>query len=180
MYFEKAGKDNTDQTIEIALKAAKTRGIRHIVVASHTGATALKLIGQDGLNVVCVSGANGAREKGKNDMPPDTRQDLISRGIKVVTASHVLSGVERGISTKAGGMYPAEIMAFTLRMFGQGIKVCVEISVMALDADTIPLGEPVIAIGGTWTGADSAAVLTPSHASSVFETKIHEILCKPL
>ena len=71
-------------------------------------------------------------------------------------------------------------MAFTLRMLSQGVKVCVEIAIMALDADLIPLGDRIIAIGGTGNGADTATILTPSHAASVFETKIHEILCKPM
>jgi len=180
MYFEKPGKQFTDKTIEIALEAAKQRGIKHIVFASHTGFTARKLMNLDDFNVVCVTGVNGAREKGKNEMTKEVAQELLDGGVKLVTASHVLSGVERGISTKTGGMYPAEIIAFTLRMLSQGVKVCVEIAIMALDADTVPYGEKVIAIGGTGAGADTAAVITPSHASSVFETKIHEILCKPL
>ena len=180
MYFDKPGKANTEKTIELALSAAEKQNIKHIVVASHTGFTAGKLTGLDDYNVVCVTGANGAREKGKNSMDETTKKALTEGGVRLVTASHVLSGVERGISTKTGGMYPAEIMAFTLRMLSQGIKVCVEIAIMALDADTIPLGEAVVAIGGTGNGADTAVVITPSHAASVFETKLHEIICKPL
>ena len=180
MYFEKAGMNNTAATVELALRTAKERGIKHIVFASHTGETGKGFYGNtDSLNIVCISGANGSREKGRNAMSPSMRDELASNGIQVITTSHVLSGVERGISTKASGMYPAEIMAFTLRMFGQGIKVCVEIAIMALDADVIPYGEEIIAIGGTRRGADTAVIMTPSHASSVLETKIHELLCKP-
>ena len=179
MIFEKPGKDNTDAAIKCALDAASERGIKYIVLASHTGFTAKKLLGVDDVKVICVSGVNGAREKGVNSMPKEVRKELIEGGIEVVTATHVLSGVERGISSKVGGMYPAEIMAFTLRMLSQGVKVCVEIAIMALDADVIPFGEPVIAIGGTGNGADTVAIVTPSHAAYVFETKVHEILCKP-
>jgi hypothetical protein len=64
-------------------------------------------------------------------------------------------------------------------MFGQGVKVCVEIATMALDAGMIPYGEDVIAVGGTGTGADTAVILRPSHAASIFDTWISEILCKP-
>jgi len=179
MIFEKPGKDHTDDVVEIALNAARERGIKYIVLASHTGFTARKFIGIDDVKVICVSGVNGAREKGVNAMSKETRSELIAGGVDVVTATHVLSGVERGISTKVGGMYPAEIMAFTLRMFSQGVKVCVEIAIMALDADVVPYGEAVVAIGGTGNGADTVAIVTPSHAASVFETKVHEILCKP-
>lgn len=67
-------------------------------------------------------------------------------------------------------MYPAGIMSETLRMFGHGLKVCVEASIMALDAGAIPFGEPIIAVGGTAEGVDAAAILTPAHASKVFQT----------
>ena len=179
MIFEKPGKQHTDLTYDIAVEAARQRGIKYIVLASHTGYTAKKFAAIEDIKVICVSGVNGAREKGVNSMSKETKQELIDSGVEVVTATHVLSGVERGISTKVGGMYPAEIMAFTLRMFSHGVKVCVEIAIMALDADVIPYGEAVIAVGGTGNGADTVAVITPSHAASVFETKIHEILCKP-
>ena len=178
MYFDKPGRENTKQATELALKAAKTLGIGHIVIASNTGDSANLLAGQ-GLNVVCVTHVNGFAEKGKNEMTPAAHGALTAAGVRVLTASHVLSGAERAISSKFGGAYPIEIMAHTLRMFGQGVKVCIEISVMALDAGLIPYGEKIIAVGGTGRGADTALILTPSHAQYIFETRIHEIICKP-
>lgn len=178
MYFSERGKGNTDRTIELAVKTAKERGIGHIVVASNTGDTAEKLL-DCGIDVVCVTHAYGYREKGENEMPQEVRARLIEGGMRVYTSSHVLSGVERGISNQAKGMYPAEIMSYTLRMFGQGVKVCVEISTMALDAGLIPYGEKIVAIGGTQRGADTAAILTPAHANEIFRTYIGEIVCKP-
>lgn len=181
MYFKNNGHENTCKTVELALKAAEERGIRHIVVASCSGETARLLIGAaDKLNIVCVTHVSGFEKKGENEMPDEVRQMLLQSGMKVLTATHVLSGAERGISKKFGGTYPVEIIAHTLRMFGQGTKVCVEISVMALDAGLIPFGEEIIAIGGSREGADTAIILKPSHASSIFETRINEIICKPL
>ncbi|HHY20079.1 MAG TPA: hypothetical protein GX522_09280, partial [Firmicutes bacterium] len=83
------------------------------------------------------------------------------------------------ISNKFGGTYPVEIMANTLRMLGQGVKVCVEISVMAQDAGLIPYGKEIIAIGGSDRGADTAVIIKPAHGSCIFDTWISEILCKP-
>ena len=65
------------------------------------------------------------------------REELTQKGVKVLTTSHVLSGAERGISAKFGGVSPVEIIAQTLRMFGQGTKVCVEVSTMPLDAEPV-------------------------------------------
>lgn len=179
MYFSQKGQENTAATIEAAIRVAKERGIRHIVVASGSGETAKLLTGIKDLHVTCVTNAYGYSEDGKSKMPEATRKELKDKGITIVTASHVLSGVERGISKHGGGMYPAEIMSQTLRMLGDGIKVCVEISIMALDAGAIPHGENIIAIGGSGKGADTAAILSPAHAAKVFQTKIHEIICKP-
>lgn len=178
MHFDSVGRKNTEETIRLALAAAEGNGIGNIVVASATGGTAAHLAGA-GKNIVCVTHANGFKDPGVNEMPPAEREKLVAAGIKVLTTTHVLSGVERGISTKSGGMYPAEIMSDTLRMFGQGVKVCVEVAIMALDAGVIPYGEKIIAIGGTGNGADTAVIMTPAHAREVFKTRIHEIVCKP-
>ncbi|NMM63464.1 hypothetical protein HBE96_12395 [Clostridium sp. P21] len=179
MYFNNKGKENTDNTIKLVSKTAVEKGIKHIVVASSKGGTAKLLKNDKGLNIVCVTHANGYPEAGKSELTEEGRRELESMGIKVLTTTHVLSGAERGISKAFGGINPVEIIAQTLRMFGQGTKVCVEVAVMALDAGLIPFGEPIIAIGGSAHGADTALVLTPSHASSIFDVKIHEVICKP-
>ena len=179
MYFDKTGKVNTKDTAVLALKAAAEKNIKYIVAASSRGETAKLLKNSDELNIICVTHANGYPETGKSEMSQEIRNELADMGIKVLTTTHVLSGAERGISKAFGGAYPVEIIAHSLRMFGQGMKVCVEVAVMALDAGLIPYGEPIIAIGGTGKGADTAVIMTPSHASSILETKIHEIICKP-
>ena len=179
MYFYEKGNGNTKKCIELALNAAAEKNIKNIVVASNTGATAMLLKGIPHLNIVCVTHAYGFREPGKTEMEDSVREALNSEGIKVFTTTHALSGAERGISKKHGGINPVEIMADTLRMFGQGTKVCVEVSIMALDAGLIPYGEDIIAIGGSAGGADSAIILRPEHANNILETKIKEIICKP-
>ena len=100
-------------------------------------------------------------------------------GYKVLCTGHVLSGAERGLSRRFQGVSPVEVMAYTLRMFSQGTKVAVEVATMAADAGLIPVGEPVIAVGGTGGGADSAIILHAANANNILDTKIQEILCKP-
>ena len=104
----------------------------------------------------------------------------MEKGFHLCTAAHVLSGAERSLSNTFKGVYPVEIIAHTLRMFGQGTKVCVEISAMAADAGLIRTGEPVIAIGGTARGADTAVVLRPEVSYNILKTKIDRIICKPI
>lgn len=179
MIFATEGSINTAQTIELAVKTAQQRNIKHIVVASNTGSTARLLQELPEIQVVCVTHVNGMKQKGQNELADKVRAELSHSGIRVLTTTHVLSGAERGISRKFGGVNPVELIAHTLRILGQGVKVGVEIAVMALDAGLIPYGEPVIAIGGSGRGADTAIILTPAHASDIFETRVHEIICKP-
>jgi len=179
MYFSEKGKINTEKCVELAIKTAGDRKIKHIIVASNSGNTAKLFKELKDINVVCVTHAYGFAEPGKNEISDELLEELKREGIKVLSTTHVLSGAERGISKKFGGVNPVEIMAYTLRMLGQGTKVCVEIAVMALDAGLIPYGEEVIAVAGSGKGADTAVIIRPAHANNILDTKINEIVCKP-
>jgi len=178
MYWGKKGPDNTDATIKAALNRAAELNIQYIVVASSSGDTARKLI-DCGRRVVCVSYHVGYKDSGSKSMSDETMAELNQKDIQVLFTTHLLAGVDRAIRNQFGGVYPAEIMAQTLRILGQGVKVCVEISGMALDAGLIPFGEEIVAIGGSAKGADTAVVITPAHSNHFFDTKVNEIICKP-
>lgn len=178
MYWDKMGKECTTDTVRLALESARSNQIKYVVVASNTGETAALFVEQ-GLEVICVTHVNGFREPGVNEMSTEKRESLQKQGVKVLTTTHVLSGAERALSNKFGGIYPIEIMANTLRMLGQGVKVGVEIATMALDAGLIPYGERIIAVGGSGRGADTAVIMKPAHASDILSTRIEEIICKP-
>jgi hypothetical protein len=169
---------HTDTVIEAALQRARELGINKIVVASCTGATAQKLLGC-GLEVVCVTHQIGFEKPGKDEMEPEMRKKLQDRGVKILTTTHLMAGIDRALCLQFGGVYPSEIVATTLRMFGAGIKVCVEISIMATDAGLVEPGKDLIALGGTGWGADTAAVISPSHSQHFFKTRVKEIICKP-
>ncbi|MGE5415262.1 MAG: pyruvate kinase alpha/beta domain-containing protein [Acidobacteriota bacterium] len=178
MLWDKPGPSNTDQTLELAVKRAGELGIRHIVVASCTGATAAKLINY-GLEITCVTHHVGFSGPGKDEMSHDARQHLIGKGVKILTTTHLLAGVDRAVRNQFGGVYPAEIMAQTLRIFGQGVKVAIEIACMAKDAGMIPHGEEVVSIGGSAEGADASIVILPAHGNRFFEAEVREIICMP-
>ncbi len=181
LLFEKTGKQNTEETIRIAYLKARDEDIREIIIASCTGYTAgkaLEVFNPDDRKIIIITSHAGFTEPFRNDMEPETIEALRSRGIHLLTCSHALSGIERSFRQKHGGLYPAEIAAETLRIFGHGVKVCVEMSIMAADAGLLS-GKPCICIGGTGHGADAAAVITPSHMNTFLDTRVHEILCKP-
>ncbi len=179
MYFDKPGKDNTDQTLKLAADRAKELSINEVVVASTSGFTASKAIEIfDGYRITAVTYHSGFKEPFKNEMSADVKADLQNKGIAVLAASHALSGVERSIAKKHSGAYPVLIIADTLRLFGQGVKVAVEVAVMAADAGALTGGD-IIAIGGSGHGADAALVLKPAHQNNFFDMRIREIICKP-
>lgn len=183
MYWKQAGPVNTQDTVRTAVDRAKELGIKHIVISSNTGESAMALAsllpqGSD-VNLVVVSHHTGFKKPGEQEMPAEAASRLQSMGAKVLTTTHLFGGVERAVSNKFGGLYPGGLIAQTLRMFGQGTKVCVEIATMALDAGLIPHGKEIIAVGGTGRGVDTALVLVPAHARDFFDGRVLEVVCKP-
>jgi len=67
----------------------------------------------------------------------------------------------------------------TLRLFGQGTKVAVELPLMAADAGLVRTDEDVISIGGTGRGADTALVIQPANSFNIFDLKVKAVICKP-
>lgn len=182
-YYKKAGPHNTKRTLSLAVEAAHALGISSIVLASTDGNTAEMMadeIDYTGIEITVVTHAYGQSKPNTNPMSQELRQKLFEKGFNICTAAHALSGAERSLSNSFRGLYPLEIIANTLRMFGQGTKVCVEICAMAADAGYISTQEPVIAIGGTDKGADTALVLHPQVSSNILKTKIDRYICKPI
>lgn len=178
MYWEKAGSQNTNDTIKSVVNYTEEHNIKYVVVASKTGNTAEKLLGY-GFKVVCVTYHVGFFGPGQSSMSTERKTELEQKGLTILTTTHLMAGLDRACRKKFGGIYPSEIIAGALRMFGQGTKVCVEIAGMALDAGLIPYGEEVVAVAGSANGADTALCLTPSHSDHFFDTKIKEVICKP-
>lgn len=181
VFFEEPGDGNTGAAIAEALGAARARGIGHLVVASCSGGTALALLeaGAGAAGIVCVTHHVGFAGPGVDEMGAAVRAGLAAKGVRLLTTTHALAGVDRALRNQFGGISPPEILAGALRMFGQGVKVCVEIAIMALDAGMVPFGADVVAIGGTGRGADTACIVRPAHSNKVLDTRVVEILCRP-
>lgn len=197
VYFEKPGKEHTEETLRISLEAAKERGIDTVIVSSTTGYSALealKVFEGSGLKIIIVTHQTGYRAPGVQLMPQETRDKLEEAGMIVYTGTDVLTGgVEVGMSrqrpaktTPLDGRLPhivppiTTVVAHTLRLFSQGIKVCPEIVMMVADAGLIPLDKKVVSVAGSHVGSDTAMVITPSTSNRIRDMKLHEIIVKPL
>jgi len=180
--FNKPGPANTTALLGHAAGRAKELGIKKIVIASITGRTgneALKFFPADDYSLIVVTSVFGASEPDVQSLDPETRRELCRKGVTIVTAAHAFGSVGRGVKNKLGTVQVDEIMAFTLRLLGQGLKVCVEISLMAADQGLVRTDEDIIAIGGTGRGADTACVIKPSTSAQCLELKVREIMAKP-
>lgn len=184
-YFDEPGKQNTKKTVELAIRRAAARRIKHIVVASGTGKTGVMVAekaAKKGIATVVVTYYFGFEKKGEGTLTQQNLGRLRELNAKIVSATHALSGVERAFTKKFGGQSRIEAVAEALRsLFGQGMKVCVEIGVMASDSGCIPIDDKteIIAIAGTDEGADTAVVMKPSTANAFFDLEIREIVAMP-
>ncbi len=180
VFFDSAGKNNTDVVLKLAKDYAEAENINDIVLASTTGETGAKAVQIfQGFNVVVVTHHVGFRELGVHELKEEFRNRILENGAKILTATHALSSVERAVRKKFGTLQPLELIANALRLFGEGTKVCVEIVVMAADAGLIPVDKDVIVIAGTGGGADTALVVKPANASTFFNLEIRETIAKP-
>lgn len=179
-YFEHRGKGNTSKVLELAKARAEELGIRQVVIPSTGGATGEEAVGAlAGLEVVVVTHSTGYGEPGRQEMPAEVRSGIERKGGLVLTATHAFGGVGRSVRKKFDTWQVEEIIAQTLKRFGEGTKVAIEVSLMAADAGLIsPAGE-IIACGGTGHGLDTALVLKPTHAQTFFDIEVLEVICKP-
>ena len=180
VYFPEPGSANTDKTLEIARRRAEELGIETIVVASTSGETGLKAARVfANRKVVVVTHVTGFSTPGVQELTPQNRAAILEKGGMVLTATHAFGGAGRAVRRRFNTYQVDEIMAQTLRVFGQGTKVACEIVLMAADAGFIRTDGEIISIGGTASGADTAIVVKPAHTHDLFQLKVREVLCKP-
>lgn len=180
VYFAKPGRENTEEVLRIAKERANELGIKTVLIASTSGETAVKAAEFfKGMKVVAVSHAAGFREPDSQEFSAENREIFEGKGGVILTTTHAFSGVSRAIRRKFNTYVIGDMIAYTLRLFGEGMKVVCEIAIMAADSGLASTEEDIIVIAGTGHGADTAAVLTPVNSHDFFDLKIKEILCKP-
>ena len=180
-YFEKPGPRNTKKVLEAVSERAQALAIGKVLIATCSGNTAfeaLEILKPD-IRIIAVSHVTGFSKPDVQEMPEETREQLISKGVHVLTAQHAFGGVGRAVRNKLSTFQVDEIMAFTLRTFGQGTKVAIELAMMAADAGLVRTDEDIISVGGSAKGVDSALVIKPANTHNFFDLKVRQVICKP-
>ena len=129
--------------------------------------------------MIVVSHSAGFREANKLELTDENRRKIEEHAGKILTATHAFGGVNRAIRRKFNTYQVDEIIASTLKIFGQGIKVVIEIALMAADDGLVRTDTPVLCIAGTNSGADTAVVLIPAYSHTFFDIGILDIICLP-
>ena len=184
VYFEKpGGEENTKNTLALAKARADALGIKTVVVASTVGGTAVKAVAIfKGYKVVVVTHTSGFLGANTQEFTEENRKAVEKKGGIILTTTHAMGGIHRALNPAvmpSPSSAIGDVVANTLRMFGQGMKVACEIAAMAADAGLVRTDTEIVSIGGTGRGADTAVILQADYVHRFFNLKVKEIICKP-
>jgi len=180
VYFDKPGAENTEEVLRIAKLRAEELGIKTVVVATTVGDTAVQAVEVlKKMKVIIVTHYTGMKGPNIQELTEENRKKIESKKGIILTTAHTFTGIGGAMRKKFNMYLLGDVIANTLRTFGQGMKVVCEIAMMAADAGLVRTDEDVIVIAGTGRGADTAVVLNPVNSMDFFDMKVKEILCKP-
>lgn len=175
VYFSQPGQENTPAVFEVVDRALSELDIHKVILASTRGDTARLAMDKykgRGVRLIVVPHQYGF---GPGQRFP---QELVERARQ--EGHEVYFGTMLFHQEKIFGEGPAQWVANFLRVFCQGVKVCVEILLMSGNAGLVAEGEQVIVVAGTGRGADTALVMTGATSGNLKAMHISRILCKPL
>ena len=175
VYFDKGGNQNTAETLKLAVERAKARGIKKLLLASTRGDTAKELapmLKGTGIKMVVVPHQYGFGPGQR--FPPDLVKELEKQGHEVYFGT-MLFHTDGFYGTNA-----PTVLANILRTLCQGMKVAVEIVLMAANGGRVEVGEHCVVVTGTGQGADTAVVAYASTSTRLGDLHMTEIICKPL
>ena len=120
-YFDKAGIINTDEVLKLAKERYKELRLKHVIVASSSGDTAVKALRYFKSEELCiVSSRYGLRSPGKNSFSKKNLEILKKYGVKIVFQTHIFSGIDIAISKVNGGISLTQYTAKIFKMIGAG------------------------------------------------------------
>ncbi len=186
VYFEtiETRAENTAQCLQIVKEVCDRDGIEHVIVASNTGRTAAQFargLDLERVNLVGIKMAASRDAVYKIEPDEQAYAYLKQAGVPLVGGVHALTGgVPTAVAAKFQGAPPSVLIAHTLYMFCQGMKVAVEVACMACDHGFVPTGVQALACGGNSSGANTVILLKTGGSAELFDVKILKILAKPL
>jgi uncharacterized protein len=194
--FERPGPVNTDEIVNIVRE--KSNLVKHIVVASITGESAIKIANiVSNKNIACVTCPQGmyweTDQMDKdifNDIPElkeirdkwireglhrvpmnityENRAILNELNVSIVQGTIPFFGPSFSLRLHLHQVTSLDIIAKTLELISPGTLVCLESVLMSTDAGVIPEGELVLACAGTERGLDTAWIMRSCASANLF------------
>jgi len=144
-----------------------------------TGVKAARMFAGGPARVIVVTHNYGFKQDGVCELGPDKAEEIKKLGAHIHTGTLITRGLGCAIRERCGNYSEEVIVADTLRIFGQGTKVCVEMAAMACDSGLIPPAD-VIAVAGTGRGADTCLLVKANSSNKFFDIRVKEVLAKPM
>ena len=157
-YFAVAGKENVDKTLELTKMVAEEHGIKNVIVASITGFTAEKAFEVFKDMNVTLTLVGTERNRFSNNI----QKKMEEKG------HHVC------FSREVSYDYP-DLVKNAFRRFSAGVKVAVEIAMIAAQKGFISTEEDVVCVG-KW---DTSLIIKPATSDNFPELKVRELICMP-
>ncbi len=180
LYFDEPGEANTRACIERVRSEIEENGYRFVVVASNTGATGVefaKALKDLETEVYVVKYADGDDKAA--DIPDSIKKELTDNNATFFSSPDISLSLDGAFGLKLAPMGPSKVVNWTLKRFGEGLKICCEIIMMATDKGLLTEGVEAIAVAGTKSGADTVVVIRGSASMRFRELKVMEIIAKP-
>ncbi|MEM3403701.1 MAG: pyruvate kinase alpha/beta domain-containing protein [Nitrososphaeria archaeon] len=189
LYFTQPGEQNTEQVIKAVVERVEQTGINCVVVASHSGRTALRFAKalKGKAKVICVS-SNPARKRKKKIWPIidlEVRKELESLGVTIIERAHNIFDDVFLEDSRKPVFSVTNIIREVYYTLGQGFKVAVEVALMAVVSGYIEPYQDIISVGGTTQGSDTALIIKPVYPQTFFSNsfdqrlEIREIIAMP-
>jgi len=189
-YFDQPGEGNTQLVIEAVSQRLKAGGIKRVIVASTSGETAARFARslKGKFELICVSEAPFRREWGEGwpCLKEEFRQELEELKVPIIDKAPYVFHNSVLDSARWSDAFPERLVKETLYCFGQGMKVAVEVALMAVSCGYVIPFEDVIGVGGSGKGADTAIVLRATYPACLFDKdsakrlEIREVIAMPI
>lgn len=166
VYFLKPGRHNTDDVVDAVVERVEATGIRTVIAASNRGYTALRLCER-------LKGKARLVSVSEYRYDPSTKERLEGLGATLIEKCPLPVHERRELRR-------------ALYLFGQGLKVAVEVAAIAAEMGAVDPYSDVIAVGGTSRGADAAIVLRATPVDDFYSSdrrkrlEIREVIAMPL
>lgn len=180
-YLTGEKREITKKVLEISFTEATRMELNKVIVPSTTGFSAkvaLEVV-PDNIELIIVTHVTGYINQGENEFDSQLRNQIEKSRHKILTTAHLFKSVNSHFQSKYGGTYNSIAFADGLRMVCQGLKVIVEISTMAADANLVSTKKWTIVCGGSHRGLDSSCLVKPCNSTDMSKFKLGKFLALP-